>query len=207
MINRIRTIKKRWFAVTAAVALLAVGLAAGSVAAAGIGGSVADGPFQRGNGHHDNRGGYGDPDALMTRVAEILGVEPAALEAAFITAMDEQAAVAFNTHIDALVVDETLTQEQGDEATIWFQSRPEGTGPMGLHFSHRANSDDIDSWLSHMVEMEELTQEEADDIRAWHNSRPAFLDDIDDDGPFGEGRKRHRHHDDDGSSDNEGNAG
>ena len=203
MFNRMRNIRRRWFAVAGAVALLSVGLVTGSVVAAGAVGGAEGGPFHRGDGPHDSQGGHGDPDALMARVAEILGVEPSDLEAAFVTAMDEQSEIIFDAYIDGLIIDGVLTGDQGEEARTWFQSRPEGAGAMGLHFSDGADSDSdadaIDLWLSMLVETGQLTQEEAAGIRAWFDDRPAFLVDADG-GPIGDGLGHERCHDDDGGS-------
>ena len=202
MFNKMRNIRRRWFAVAGAVALLSVGLVTGSVVAAGAGG-VDGGPFHRGDGPQENRGGHGDPDALMARVAELLGVEPAALEAAFVTAMDEQSETVFDAYIDGLVTDGVLTADQGNEARTWFQSRPAGAGALGLHFSDGADSDSdadaIDLWLSMLVETGQLTQEEADGIRAWFDDRPDFLVNADG-GPIGDGLGHERCDDDDGGS-------
>ena len=203
MFKRMRNIRRRWFAVAGVVALLSVGLVTGSVVAAGAGGGADGGPFHRGDGTPDNRGGHGDPDALMARVAEILGVEPSDLEAAFVTAMDEQSEIIFDAYIDGLIIDGVLTGDQGNEARTWFQSRPEGAGAMGLHFSDGADSDSdadaIDLWLSMLVETGQLTQEEAAGIRAWFDDRPAFLVNADG-GPIGDGLGHERCHDDDGGS-------
>ncbi len=202
MFNRMRNIRRRWFAVAGAVALLSVGLVTGSVVAAGVGGADG-GPFHRGDGPSENRGGHGDPDALMARVAELLGVEPAALEAAFVTAMDEQSETIFDARIDGLVADGVLTADQGDEARTWFQSRPEGAGALGIHFADGADSDSdsgpIDLWLSMLVETGQLTPEEAAGIRAWFDDRPAFLVNADG-GPIGDGPGHERCADDDGAS-------
>ena len=200
MFNKIRNIRRRWFAVAGAVALLSVGLVTGSVVAAGVGGGGDGGPFHRGDGPLDNRGGHGEADALMARLAELLGVEPAAVEAAFATVMDEQSETIFDAHIDGLVADGVLTEDQGNEARSWFQSRPEGAGALGIHFSHGADSDSdadpVDLWLSMLVETGQLTQEEVDGIRAWFDDRPAFLVDADG-GPIGDGPGHERCHDDD----------
>ena len=202
MFNKMRNIRRRWFAVTGAVALLSVGLVTSSVVAAGAGG-VDGGPFHRGDEPQENRGGHGDPDALMARVAEILGVEPAALEAAFVTALDEQSEIIFDAHIDGLVSDGVLTGDQGNEARTWFQSRPEGAGALRLHFSDGADSDSdadgIDLWLSMLVETGQLTPEEAAGIRVWFDDRPAFLVNADG-GPIGDGLGHERCHDDGGSA-------
>ena len=202
MFNRMRNIRRRWFAVAGAVALLSVGLVTGSVMAAGAGGADG-GPLLRGDGTPENRGGHGDPDALMARVAELLGVAPADLEAAFVTAIDEQSQTIFDAHIDGLVTDGVLTADQANEARTWFQSRPAGAGALDLHFAHGADSDSdadaIDLWLAMLVETGQLTPQEAAGIRAWFDDRPAFLVDADG-GPIGDGPGREDCADDDGGS-------
>ena len=174
MFNRIRNIRKRWFVVAASVALLSIGLIGGAVFAADAPAHRLAGALQHGFGQDDDRRGKGDGDgaAVMARVAEILDVEQSELEAAFKTALDEQAEAGFDGRIDALVADETLTQEQGDAAKTWFEERPELSGPLAVRLAGTSDSDKVDSWLTKLVENERLTQDEADALSAWHADRP-----------------------------------
>ena len=209
MINRIRTIRKRWLVLFAAVALLAVGLVSGAALAANARADYIAGELRYGNGHAygDSRHGRGNSAALMSRVAEILGIEQATLESAFATAIDEQAETKFNDRVAQLVADETLTQEQADAATSWFNSRPTNSGPIAIRLAATSDSDKVDGWLARLVEHEKLSQDEADALAAWHDDRPDSLPEVK------HGRSKHgkgHYHDKDGNkgvSPEEGSAG
>lgn len=184
MFNRIRSIRKRWFVVAATAALLTVGLVSGAVFAAS--GSATDAVNAFRYGHDYDRSGKEHGAALLARVAEIIGVEQETLAAAFQTALDEQAGTKFNVHRDALVAAGTLTQEQADAATAWFNSRPDRSGAIALRVAHTADTDRVANRLAKLVDAEKLTQEQADAISAWHAERPAALPE------FSKGRGGHR---------------
>ena len=135
MFNRIRNIRKRWFVVAASVALLAVGLVGGTVFAAGAPSHAIGKVGHQGYDYDDHRSGKGNNGAMMARVAEILGIEQDTLEAAFATALDEQANIRFEERMAAWVSDETLTQEQADAANTWFDERPANSGPLALRLA------------------------------------------------------------------------
>ena len=175
MLNRIRNTRKRWVVVAAAVALLSVGLAGGGVAAAGIAERGDGDRLRYANGYDGDRDGHGSRAALTARAAEILGVEPDDLEAAFEIALDEQAGAELDARIDALVAGETLTQEQGEVARTWFGSRPRGSGDVAIHLVHTADTQQAGTWLSRLVEAEMLTRDEADALSVWHDDRPVHL--------------------------------
>ena len=175
MLNRIRNVRKRWLAVAAAVALLSVGLVGGSAVAAGIGERNDDDRLRHANGSDGDWNDHDTRAALMVRVADILGVAPGDVEAAFRIALDEQAGSRFDERIDALVADETLTQEQGEVAKTWFGSRPRASGHVAIHLAHTADPARADAWLSRLVEDDMLTQYEADSLSAWHDDRPDSL--------------------------------
>ena len=175
MFNRIRNIRKRWFVVAASVALLAVGLVGGTVFAAGAPSHVIGNALHQGYDHDDYRVGRGNGSAIMARVAEILDIEQATLEAAFATALDERANAKFEERVAALVTDETLTQEQADAANTWFDERPANSGPLALKLARTSDSDRVDSLLDKLVEKERLTQAEADALSEWHDNRPDSL--------------------------------
>ena len=196
MFNRIRTIRKRWFIVAATVALLAVGLVSGAAFAANARADYAANALSYGygetpgKGRHDHR----NSSALLARVAEILGIEQATLESAFATAIDERAETRFDARVAQLVTDETLTQEQADAATTWFEERPELSGPIAYRAALTSDSERVDSLLTRLVNKERITQEEADAISSWHDDRPDSLPEL------ARGRHdRHGHHDGDHS--------
>ena len=197
MFNRIRNIRKRWFVVMASAALLAVGLVGGTVFAAGAPSHVIGNGPDQGYDHDDRWGGKGDSSAIMARVAEILDIEQATLEAAFATALDEKANTRFEERMSALVVDGTLTQEQADTANAWFDERPANSGALALRLAGTADSDKVDNFLARLVENEKLTQDESDALDAWHDDRPDSLPEV----SRKHGRHGHGDADGDGESD------
>lgn len=175
MFNRIRNIKKRWFVVVGAVALLSIGLVGGSVFAAGATGNALGSGLRYASDQDGYRHGKGDQSAVLARVAEIVGVEQDTLEAAFRTAFDEQAETRFKDRIDALVADETLTEDEGNTARTWFENRPELSGPLALRLARTSDTDRVNNWLERLVDTGKLTQEQADALSAWHAERPEAL--------------------------------
>ena len=204
MFNRIRAIRKRWFAVAGAtLALLAIGLVIGGGLT--VGRSMADsGSFdgfgfghdydeRRGGGHHrSGDADGGNHDALLSRVAEIVGVNAADLKAAFVTAHEEQLTAKFGARADALVTAGTLTQEQADAANTWFAARPAGAGKLAYYAAGSADAAQVSEKLSRMVTAGYITQEESDALVAWHGQRPEGLP------AFGKVRGEHGGRDGDG---------
>ena len=193
MFNRIRNVRKRWFVVAAASALLAIGLVSGTVFAAGAASHVVSGNPHHGYGHYDYRAGKGDASAVMARVAEILGIEQDTLESAFATALDEKANTRFEEYVQGLADDETLTSEQATAANDWFDERPSNSGPMAIRLARTSDSDKVDTFLEKLVDGERLTQDESDALSDWHDDRPDSLPTV--------SRKhgRHGHGDSDGA--------
>ena len=171
MLNRIRNIRKRWLAVFAVVALLALGLVSGVAMAA----NSSDHPYEMNPvGYHHSVGHMmNGPDLdVLARVSEIVNVEQTTLEAAFATAYDERAAARFTDYARSLVEDEALNQEQADAATTWFDARPANSGPIAILLAFTANSGFVDDLLSRMVEQGRITPEEAEALSGWHENRP-----------------------------------
>ena len=175
MLNRIRSIRKRWFVAAAVVALLSVGLIGGAVFAGGGPAHAIGKAWHQNDGDDWRHAGKGHGGNVLARVAEIVGVEPDTLEGAFKTAWDEQADAKFDARIDALVADETLTEEQGDAAKTWFDGRPTQSGAVAIRLASTSDTDRVDSWLSKLVNAGRLTQDEADALSAWHAERPESL--------------------------------
>ena len=176
MFDRIRTIRKRWLIATTAAALLAVGLTAGAVFAAGSPARYfGDGISPAAKIHPSSGFHHAGHSQLFPRVAEILGIEEEALSNAFTTAWNELADEQFQARMDALVEDETLTHEQADGAVAWFQSRPADAGPLAFIAVATADADKVGKYLDRMVENELLTQAQADAIADWHAERPDYL--------------------------------
>ena len=69
--------------------------------------------------------GLGPRHAVAARVAEILGIDQQELEDAFKQAMSEMREEALDRHLQKLVDEGTLTQEQADEYKEWIESRPD----------------------------------------------------------------------------------
>ena len=210
MFNRIRNVRKRWFVVTAAVALLAVGLVSGVAFAANDPAHGISNALHQGHGYNhgfDRAGTRGESHAeVMARVAEILEVEQTALEAAFKTALHEQADARFAAYAAQLVTDETITHEQADAAITWFNGRPADTGKLAGFAIATADTDKMDALLSRMVDAKKLTQEQADAISAWHAERPDALPEHEG-SRFKKGRRGHHDGNGDGDSGSEGSTG
>ena len=220
MFNRIRTIRKRWFAVAGAMlALLAVGLVIGGGLTAGRSMAMSDGGnfgYGYGGYDHDERRGHhrggdadGSKDALLSRVAEIVGVDADDLRAAFVTAHEEQVTAKFGERADTLVAAGTLTQEQADAAAAWFATRPAGSGKLAYYAAGSADAERVTDRLSKMTAAGYLTQQESDALAAWHGQRPEGLPEFGKMRVHHDGRGHHRNggDDDDGDGDSSGDGG
>ncbi|MFC1939658.1 hypothetical protein ACFLXO_03105 [Chloroflexota bacterium] len=65
------------------------------------------------------------PKALMTRVAEILGIDQQTLEDAFAQARSEMRDEALGRYLQGLVDEGKITQEEADQYKAWQQARPD----------------------------------------------------------------------------------
>ena len=173
MLNRIRNIRKRWIVISAIGALLAIGLVSGAVLAADARDDLADSVLY--DGYRHGPGGKGNSDALLLRVADILGIEQATLASAFLTARSEETDARFTSYTGLLVAGGTLTQEQADEADTWFSERPEGLDWASESLARSPQSDQFTARLTRLVTSGTLTQEQAESIASWHADRPDFL--------------------------------
>ncbi|MYC33780.1 MAG: hypothetical protein F4X64_11470 [Chloroflexi bacterium] len=176
MFNRIRNIRKRWIIIYATVALLAVGLVSGAVLAADARSDLAN--YSLNDGYSYGRHGKGQPDALLLRVAEILGIERSTLESAFVSARAEQADARFASYAALLAANGTLTQEQADEATGWFSDRPSGMEWVTEGMAGVSPSEQSTVKLTNLVAAGRLTQEQAEAVASWHADRPDSLPEI-----------------------------
>ncbi len=198
MLSRIRNVRKRWLAVFAAVALLALGLVSGVALAANSSDPLH---YMEPAGYHYNVGHMmNGPDLdVLARVSEIVDVEQAALASAFATAYDERADATFTDYLQSLVEDETLNREQAAAAATWFDGRPANSATIAILLAFTANSGFVDDLLSRMVEHGRITQEESEALSGWHENRPDAI-------PQDErSRFTHRkgHHDGDGEFDDD----
>lgn len=175
MLNNRYRIRKRWLMVAAAAALLTVVLAGGTALATTGPGQyriMPQGPVH----HYDNAGvGQDQQDAVLDRVAEIIGVELDTLVDAVRVARDERAAERFDAIIASRRTEGALTPDQECDARAWFRQRPAQSGPTAIVVAHTANTQRADYWLQDLVARERLTRAEADAISAWHTQRPASL--------------------------------
>jgi hypothetical protein len=92
----------------------------------------------------DNEDNGNPRGTLMARVAEILGIDQADVEAAFAQATEEMQAerqqqmeAAREARIQALIDEGVLTQEQVDEMEAWLAARPDNRDEMQQWFESR----------------------------------------------------------------------
>lgn len=176
MLNRIRNIRKRWIVISAIGALLAIGLVSGAVLAADARDDLRESVGY--DGYRHGSGGKGHSDALLLRVADIVGIEQSTLASAFLTAQSEETDARFTSYTGLLVAGGTLTQEQADEADTWFSDRPEGLDWATERLARSPQSDQFTARLTRSVSSGALTQEQAESIATWHADRPDFLPEV-----------------------------
>jgi hypothetical protein len=115
--------KRRWLVITLLVGVMAIGITGGTVLAQDGGGVV---------------GGDSPPQKFTSRVATILGLDEAHVQAAFKQAGREMQNEALQRKLARMVEHGRLTQEQADAYMEWYQARPEGLLPgFGGHGFHR----------------------------------------------------------------------
>ena len=106
--------KKRWFLVPILAGVLAISITGGVALA------------------QDDGTGIGSPwSKIASKVAVILGLEEADVQAALDQAAREIQDEALQQKLDCMVEEGRLTPEQADEYGQWSQSRPEGIAPFG----------------------------------------------------------------------------
>ena len=168
MLNRIRTMRKRWFIVAGVAAVLIVALLIG-VAAAAKADHRAD-HFARGEhygyGYGHSRYVYGDHHGPFARIAGWFGLGPDRAG---------QADARFTSFTGLLAANGTLTPAQADEANAWFLGRPADTDGVAAAMAGAPNSQRTTATLARLVSAEKLTQQQAESIVAWNAQRPDFL--------------------------------
>ena len=91
------------------------------------------------------QGGDAQDDAarqsMASRVANILGLDEAKVQAAFKQAGREIQDEKFQSRMDRLVEKEQITEDEAEKAVDWYQSRPEniGHGPRGSRLKGRGH--------------------------------------------------------------------
>ncbi len=161
----------------------------------------------------DARGGTDDRRAeIAGRVAEIVGVDPADLQAAMTQARSEVHEEALAARIDAMVASGTLTDEEASAIQEWLAARPAPLDSVGGKMTHRGligpagkerlhGPGNPSEQLARLVEAERITQEEVDVIVAWLDTRPEAMESLRADRSqdrdvreFGQGRQRGPRH-------------
>ncbi len=144
----------------------------------------------------------GMKDEVMGRVAEILGIEQAALESAFNQALTEQAGRKAAEMLASLVEKGILTQEQADAYQAWLAARPEGDIPIfgalgsferGFKAGGKGELGERspDAFIDRLVEDGVMTQAQADAYKAWIEAMPDIdFSTLKPRGEWGEGKKR-----------------
>ena len=102
-------LSKRWIVVPVIFGLLALGITTGAVLAQG-GGDDGDSTSK----------------SLASRVADILGLDEASVQAALQQAVTEARQERWQDRLDRMVDQGVITQEQADEYLQWLESKPEG---------------------------------------------------------------------------------
>ncbi len=126
-----------------------------------------------------HRGGDGSSgEQVRDRVAEILGVEPSALEDALVQARQEVKEERINEKIDAAVADGTITEDEAAEIRAWLDSRPDALDEVrAVKFGHHGHSRGglSDAGLEQLVGDGVITQDQANEIAEWRDARPEAL--------------------------------
>jgi hypothetical protein len=107
----------------------------------------------------DGNPGKGRRGALLTRTAQILGVDQTDLENAFKQANKELRTEALEAKLQEFVSSGKITQAQADEFMDWINLRPDVP----------ANNPRI---LQKLVDEGKLTQQQLDDFNAWLEDKP-----------------------------------
>jgi hypothetical protein len=98
--------------------------------------------------------------ALISQVAEILGIDQQELENALKQAQIELQEGNRDAIVQELIAEGTLTQEQVDEHKAWMESRPADIPNVGPR------------QLKKLLDEGEISQEQMDALKAWMEARP-----------------------------------
>src|SRR4030043_1857396 len=101
----------------------------------------------------------GHQSALMSQVAEILGIDQQDLENALKQAQTEFREENLDARLQELIAEGTLTQEQANELKTWIEARPDVPNIPPRQ-------------LKEALEKGTITQEQVDQLKAWIKSRP-----------------------------------
>jgi Na+-transporting NADH:ubiquinone oxidoreductase subunit NqrC len=111
--------------------------------------------------------GAGPRQTMLTRVAQILGIDQAKLEAAFKQALSEQketlkqkGTAALDQGLDKLVQDKKITQAQADAFKAWLKSKPADIPNIGI------------KGLEKLLKDGKINQTQFDAYKAWLEKKP-----------------------------------
>jgi hypothetical protein len=138
--------------------------------------------------------------AMMSQVAEILGVDQEDLENAFKQAQTEAREENLEARLQELIAEGTLTQEQANEFKAWMEAKPDipMVPPRQLDEAldkgiiTQEQVDQLKAWMAakpdipaimptmdeRLVEEGVVTQQQADEYKAWMESRPADIPNV-----------------------------
>ncbi len=104
---------------------------------------------------------------MLTRVAQILGIDQTKLEAAFKQAFNEQKetfkqnrAAALDKGLQQLVKDGKITQPQADAFEAWLKAKPADVPNIGI------------KGLEKLLKDGKITQKQFDAYKAWQDKKP-----------------------------------
>ena len=138
--------------------------------------------------------------ALMSQVAEILGIDQQDLENALKQAQTELREETLDARLQELITEGTLTQEQADEFKSWMETKPDVpmVPPGQLEEALEKGTitqeqiDQLKAWMEskpdipgimptmgeRLVEEDIITQQQADEYKTWMESRPADIPNV-----------------------------
>ena len=138
--------------------------------------------------------------ALMSQVAEILGIDQQDLENALKQAQTELREETLDARLQELITEGTLTQEQADEFKSWMETKPDVpmVPPGQLEEALEKGTitqeqiDQLKAWMEskpdipgimptmgeRLVEEDIITQQQADEYKAWMEARPADIPNV-----------------------------
>jgi len=153
-----RNFKKRWLAIPLAAGVLGLALT-GTVILA----------------HGGGPGGLRANDTAA-RLAEILQLEEAQVQAAFDQMHRENEDQRLQAMLDRLVAAERIDPELAQQVMVWYQARPESTIHLApaLFLGEDALQRHLDRLVAHAV----ITEDEAQEVRNWYDTRPEGFDEI-----------------------------
>ena len=138
--------------------------------------------------------------ALMSQVAEILGIDQQELENALKQAQMELRGETLDARLQELIAEGTLTQEQANEFKAWMEAKPDipMVPPRQLEEAldkgtiTQEQADQLKAWMEakpdipgivptmgeRLIEEGIINQQQSDEYKAWMESRPADIPNV-----------------------------